>query len=139
MNNGAIINELMLPYARSLALACVLLGAADTHAQQPATDADHVFLGEHIITLESREANPTALAVRGERIVWVGDRKNHQTWVSETTEVHELGEQALLPGFIDAHGHLTYLASSAKSLISNLCSRTCGNTSRKTRCRPAPG
>lgn len=118
MNSGAtIIRQPMSPRnlrSGSLALACVLLATTETHAQETTPVADHVFLGEHIVTLESREANPTALAVRGERIVWVGDRDDHQTWVGEATEVHELGERALLPGFIDAHGHLTYLAASMK-------------------------
>ncbi len=94
----------------SLTAALALAVAASAHAAE--APADHVFLGEQIITMAERDERASALAVRGERIVWVGERGDHERFLGETTEVHELGERALLPGFIDAHGHLTYLAAS---------------------------
>jgi predicted amidohydrolase YtcJ len=82
---------------------------------QAAEPADHLFIGEHIITMTAAEEadlpHPTALAVRGERIVWVGDASDAGSWTGPGTQRHDLGDRALLPGFVDAHGHLTYLAA----------------------------
>ncbi len=75
------------------------------------TPADHLFVGENIITMVDQEDGPTALAVRGEQIVWLGDAAEASAWIGPETVRHELAGRALLPGFIDAHGHLTFLAA----------------------------
>jgi predicted amidohydrolase YtcJ len=85
--------------------------SAGVHAAEP---ADHLFIGEHIITMTDDDSKPSALAIRGERIIWVGDRSDSAAWRDADTAVHDLGSRALLPGFIDAHGHLTYLAATLK-------------------------
>ncbi len=84
------------------ALGCA--GASDVSTAT--TPADRVYVGDHIVTLEDAHADATALAVRGEKIVWVGDREDAAAWQGPGTETVELGDRALLPGFIDAHGHL---------------------------------
>ena len=93
-----------LTSALSLALLCA---AGSLHA------ADVVFLGDNIVTMdpELRDREPTAVAIEGDRIVWTGARDQHEQWVKGNTEVIELGDRALLPGFIDAHGHFTFTAA----------------------------
>jgi predicted amidohydrolase YtcJ len=54
-------------------------------------------------------AEAEALAIRGEEIVAVGTRADVDGTRGEATRVVELGESALLPGFIDGHGHVTQL------------------------------
>ena len=75
------------------------------------TAADHVFIGPHILTMTDSAATASALAVKNDLIVWIGDAQQAEAWIGAATQVHELGQRALLPGFIDAHGHLTYLAA----------------------------
>jgi predicted amidohydrolase YtcJ len=91
-----------------LALLTAALAAAATgpavHAAEP---ADLVFLGGHIVTMEGPDQRVGALAVRGDVIVWTGTREQAAAWTGAQTKVVELGERALLPGFIDAHGHLS--------------------------------
>ncbi|MEM6701700.1 MAG: amidohydrolase [Acidobacteriota bacterium] len=70
--------------------------------------ADLLFLGDHIVTLGPEPA--TAVAVVEDTIVWIGDRADSAAWQGPETKVHELGDRALVPGFIDAHGHLTFTA-----------------------------
>ncbi len=89
------------------ALLVVLLLAAPAGAKET---ADHLFLGDHIVTMDPARPTATALAVRGESIAWIGERAEAEAWKGESTTVHELGGHALLPGFIDAHGHLTLQA-----------------------------
>lgn len=74
--------------------------------------ADVLFVGDHIITMDA--STPTALAIRGETIVWAGASNDAEHLIGPDTLVVELGRRALLPGFIDAHGHLTYLASTVR-------------------------
>jgi len=71
----------------------------------PEGTADLVFYGEHIHTVDDSNAGATAVAVRGDQIVAVGDRDDVASWVADSTRVVELGERALVPGFIDSHGH----------------------------------
>ncbi len=89
----------------SLCFATLLLGSC---AAGPEEAADHLFVGDHILTMEAEGA--TAVAVTGDTIVWVGDRAEADAWRGPDTEVHQLGDRALLPGFVDAHGHLTFTA-----------------------------
>jgi len=48
-----------------------------------------------------------AVAVAGDRILATGTREEVMQLRSESTQVIDLGERALLPGFIDAHGHVS--------------------------------
>lgn len=73
--------------------------------------ADLVFLGDHIITMSGVET--TGVAVTGDRIVATGDETAMQSLIGANTRVVQLGEKALLPGFIDAHGHFSALARTA--------------------------
>lgn len=93
---------LLLPIVCAVLIAgCA--GSPDFIAEEP---ADVVFLGEHILTVDSDTEGANAVAVRGESIVAVGSRREVEGLIGETTRVVELGDRALLPGFIDAHGHL---------------------------------
>ena len=69
------------------------------------TEADTVFLGEHIMTLDPDSGAPEAVMLVDDEIAAVGNRAFAQAWIGPNTRVVELGERALLPGFIDAHGH----------------------------------
>lgn len=68
--------------------------------------ADLVFFGDHILTLDPESAGVGGVAVRGDTISAVGSREEIERSIGPRTRVVELGERTLLPGFIDAHGHL---------------------------------
>jgi hypothetical protein len=70
-----------------------------------------VYLGDHILTLDAALPQAGSLAVRGERILCVAADDACRRHVAARTRVVELGARALVPGFIDAHGHLVMLAS----------------------------
>ena len=86
-------------------LACVGAPAPET-ARTIAHPADIVFLGDRILTFDPATEGAGGVAVRGEKIVAVGSREAMERRIGPRTRVVELGERALLPGFIDAHGHL---------------------------------
>lgn len=66
--------------------------------------AERVFLGT-VLTLDPEHAVAEAVAVLGERIVYVGDRAGADALIGAHTQVSELGDTVLLPGFVEAHGH----------------------------------
>lgn len=87
-------------------LATSMIGCAE---QSPvvAEPADLVFLGDHILTVDAKSAGANAVAVRGDSIVAVGSQDTIEKWIGKETRVVLLGDRALLPGFTDAHGHLS--------------------------------
>ena len=72
--------------------------------------ADTVFTGEHILTMDPANQGATAVAVSGGGIIFVGDQDDAQAYIGDQTRVVELGERALMPGMIDAHGHFSMMA-----------------------------
>ena len=86
----------------------VALAAGGPAAGQPpdaGAPADTIFIGDHIVTMEPDGPPVEAVAVRGETIAAAGPRDQVLALRGEATRVVELGERALLPGFIDTHGH----------------------------------
>ncbi|HJD84360.1 amidohydrolase [Kitasatospora aureofaciens] len=83
----------------------------DVQAAARYDEADVIFHGGEIVTAAagSQEADPRpeAVAVKDGVIVHVGDHQEAvERWQGPRTQLRDLGGQALLPGFIDAHGHL---------------------------------
>ncbi len=85
----------------AISLILFVLFAAQLEAQQ----ADLIFIGDNIITMDESEVG--AVAVVGDRIAATGPTSEILQLRDSSTRVIELGEQALLPGFIDAHGHFS--------------------------------
>lgn len=52
-----------------------------------------------------------ALAIRGERIVFLGEETAARKLAGPTTEILDLGGRAVTPGLIDAHSHLAGLGA----------------------------
>lgn len=96
---------------RILALLTTVVLATGCQAPDPDSagasgTADIIFVGEHIITVDETAADAEAVAVAGEQIIAVGSVEEVLRLKSDATRIVELGDRALIPGFIDAHGHL---------------------------------
>jgi len=70
--------------------------------------ADYVFWDGKIYPMQSPESTAPveAIAVRGERIVFVGSKSEAAHFISGDTKVVELGKRTIIPGMTDAHIHL---------------------------------
>jgi predicted amidohydrolase YtcJ len=64
-----------------------------------------LYVGGPVITLNAQNAVVSGLGTDGNRIAIVGDEESVRAWGGEDARVVELAGRALLPGFIDAHGH----------------------------------
>jgi len=68
--------------------------------------ADRIFFGGDVVTVDARDSVAQAVAVRDGRIAAVGRRDDVMALAGPRTVLTDLAGRALLPGFIDAHGHL---------------------------------
>jgi predicted amidohydrolase YtcJ len=83
-------------------IAIAFLLTLPLYAEEP---ADLIFLGGAVVTSDLLRPEVEALAVRGDRIVAVGDREDVLAFKGPETEVIELDGRAVLPGFVGAHTH----------------------------------
>lgn len=92
------------PILRSwLAVAGSALALAASAQEQP---AELVLRGGAVFTADVGNPTATAVAVRGGRIVYVGDDEGVGRFVGATTRTLEIGGGMVLPGFHDSHVHI---------------------------------
>jgi len=91
------------------------LAARDPIVELPGR-ADRVYRGGPIVTLDPANRVVEALAVRDGRIAAVGSEADVLALQGPATAVVDLGGQALLPGFIDAHGHIAQVARASATV-----------------------
>jgi predicted amidohydrolase YtcJ len=68
------------------------------------TPADLVIRGT-VLTVDELQPTAEALAVSDGRIIAVGQREEIESWIGPSTEVLDIGDGCVLPGFVEAHGH----------------------------------
>ena len=76
-------------------------------AQPQVASADLVFKNGNVYTANDRSPNAQAIAVKADRIVYVGTNAGVEKYVGTSTRVVDLQGKTVLPGFADAHQHLS--------------------------------
>ncbi len=76
-------------------------------SKKPTAVADLVIRHVNIHTMDDKNPHATALAVQGDKILWLGDDEDAGQYIGEKTRVVDAGGRLLLPGFIDSHFHLS--------------------------------
>jgi predicted amidohydrolase YtcJ len=89
--------------AFQLAAAALLLSASTGALAQ---SADRIWTGGTILTMEDQAMRAEAIAEDDGKIVAVGSRAEVMKLKGPKTEVIDLKGRTLLPGFVDAHGHI---------------------------------
>jgi predicted amidohydrolase YtcJ len=87
-------------------LPVLALVVAATTLPAHGADADRIWKGGTILTMNDAAMRAEAVAVRDGRILAVGTEKAVMAHRGSATEVVDLGGRALLPGFVDSHGHV---------------------------------
>ena len=75
-----------------------------------------VFVGGDIVTNDPSQPRVSALALRGNRVLAVGDDAAIRALVGPDTRVVELAGRTATPGLVDGHCHLYGLGSSMDSV-----------------------
>ncbi|MGB6867821.1 MAG: amidohydrolase family protein, partial [Candidatus Aminicenantaceae bacterium] len=78
--------------------------------------ADLVFQRGKVVTVDENFTTQEAVAVRGDKIVFVGSNEKVQDFIYPNTTVIDCDGKLVLPGLIDAHAHLHSLGKELTSL-----------------------
>jgi len=86
------------------------------------THADLIISSNNVITMAGdARSKPLAVAITKDRISWMGSIEDGKKIKGRHLDY---GDQSILPGFIDAHGHASYLAFSTQ--VANIASPPVG-------------
>jgi len=91
---------------RLLLISLLLLSGCSSGVMTERPAADLVLRGGKVATVDAAFSIREAVAVRDDRIVFVGPVDEAAAWVGPRTRVLELGGALVLPGLIDGHAHL---------------------------------
>jgi predicted amidohydrolase YtcJ len=104
--------------------ACSVLGflgavagltAAAAYQPQP-EPADLVLTNGRIVTMEASAPQAQAIAVRGDRIVAIGDTGALKPRIGQSTQVIDVQGRLVIPGFIEGHAHFTGVGTARLNL-----------------------
>jgi predicted amidohydrolase YtcJ len=97
----------------------VLLGISflTSFLQGQQAPPDLVVFNGKIFTSNTAQPNVEALAIRGDRIIAVGASKDLLALAAKTTQRIDLGGHTVVPGFNDAHNHLSVAPESEDLVI----------------------
>ncbi|GGP33018.1 amidohydrolase [Streptomyces melanogenes] len=76
-------------------------------------DVDAIYFGGDIVTVDAARPTAEAVAVRDGRIAAVGRLAEVLALAGPGTEMVDLGGRTLLPGFVDAHSHVSLIGFQA--------------------------
>ena len=88
-------------------LLFVFITALTPTPQTNTNTAELVFKNGNIYTANERQPRAEAIAVKGDRIIFVGSNRDVQKYVGKSTRVVDLNGKTLMPGMTDAHHHLS--------------------------------
>lgn len=91
----------LLLLVASLLLLLTLIPASQTQT------ADIVFKNGNVYTANDKTPQAEAIAVKADRIIFVGTNSAAQKFVGQNTRVVDLKGNTVLPGFTDSHQHLS--------------------------------
>jgi predicted amidohydrolase YtcJ len=100
-----LLSPPMKTSALALILSGVALALAACHSDPPHPVADLVVTNGKLRTMDPATPTASALAVTGDRIVFVGSDADAAQWTGPSTRTLDAGGNTVLPGLIDSHIH----------------------------------
>lgn len=97
----------------ALCFLALSLSAISLSAQTPNTDL--LLFNAHVVTMNDKQPSAQAIAIRGDRIMWVGNSGEAKK-LYPSARALDLHGATVLPGLIDAHTHLINLGESLTRL-----------------------
>ena len=77
-----------------------------SEAQRSRMDVDLILVNGNVYTVNKKQPRAEAIAVRDQRIVFVGLNEDARKFRGDKTRVIDLGGKTVVPGFTDAHCHI---------------------------------
>jgi len=97
-------------------MAFILTACTPKTERHSSVDVDLVFWHGKIYTQDQSKPWAEAIAIKDNRIVYVGDNEGVRAFIGTDTELEHLDGDLVLPGFIDTHSHPT-LASGMSDIL----------------------
>jgi len=94
----------------AIMLFCIFFGC------QSEDNFDTIILSSNIQTVNDKMETVTAVGIKNDLIVAVGDRETLLKQKSSNTKIMDLGDAFVMPGFIEGHGHFSGLGKSVMNL-----------------------
>ncbi len=91
---------------RIMLVTLTLIAQAGCDSELPVEPADLIFAGGAIFTSDPEQPNASAVAVRGERIIYVGDEAGIKSFIGPETRKIDIGDGLLISGLMDSHTHV---------------------------------
>ena len=108
-----------------LVLLVIWVMNASTFVSAQEQIADVIYTGGDIVTMNDIHPTAEALAIKDGKILRVGSKADMDTCKGKDTKTIDLQGKTLLPGFIDAHGHV--FNAGLQALAANLLARPDGS------------
>lgn len=113
---------------RGTFILCLLVFLSGCQFAKKKDAADVIFYGGDILTMEGQEPEYVkVLAIKDGKILLAGTTNELEQFKGEKTEMRNLHGKTLIPGFIDAHSHITMGADAINQ--ANLNPAPVGNVS----------
>ncbi|MBT4522192.1 MAG: amidohydrolase family protein, partial [Halieaceae bacterium] len=109
--------KVLLVIALSVVLGCAIeSGTSEGGAPVSRGQATSVYFNGDIVTVNAAKPGAEAVAIRDGVILAVGDREEVAAKAGKETNWIDLRGNTLVPGLIDAHGHITFTALNQASV-----------------------
>ena len=104
---------------RAIPVASLFVSFALVSCSGPASKrsdpADAIYFGGDIITVSDADPEAEAIAIKDGRILFVGSKAKAMELQGDSTAMHDLQGRTLIPGFVDAHSHMSQVGVQAIS------------------------
>ena len=97
-------------------LALTMLLSLVPAAAAAVEPADSVYRNGNIYTVDADFTVASALAIKGDKLVYVGDEAGVEAYIGPNTKVVDLGGNTVIPGLVEGHMHVAGLGSSLMNL-----------------------
>jgi predicted amidohydrolase YtcJ len=98
------------------ALLVLMVAPAAAQEARPPAPADLIVVNAIVHTADAARPRAQAFAVRDGRVVFVGSTREAEALAGPATERLDLGGRTVIPGMVDAHGHLTGLGDALETV-----------------------
>jgi len=108
-----------LPSAPGVPVLVVLSALATLACQRPGPGhADRVFVNADVWTMDDDRPRASAVALRGDEIVAVGEGSDVEPWIGADTRVRDLEGRSVIPGINETHIHVRDLGFQRNTAVS---------------------
>ena len=116
MPRSALSRVLDLSRVAALLLGSLSASVLGAQSAAPAAPADLIVHNARIYTADAARPVVDAFAVRGGRIVFVGDVAGARALTGPRTQVVDAGGRTVIPGMTDAHAHVAGLGQAVRTV-----------------------